>query len=76
AAHDTPPVCDAFSVLFFASVGMLFDPLILIQQPLAVLSTLAIILFGKALDAFFLLRLFCHSQRTALTIAASTDRVN
>ena len=71
AAHDTLPLRDAFAVLFFVSVGMLFDPLILIQQPLAVLATLAIILFGKSLAAFFLVRLFGHSQRTALTIAAS-----
>lgn len=54
AAHDTLPLRDAFAVLFFVSVGMLFDPLILIQQPLAVLATLAIILFGKSLAAFFL----------------------
>ncbi len=53
AAHDTLPLRDAFAVLFFVSVGMLFDPLILIQQPLAVLATLAIILFGKSLAAFF-----------------------
>ena len=65
----------AFAVLFFVSVGMLFDPLILIQQPLAVLATLAIILFGKSLAAFFLVRLFGHSQRTALTIAASLAQI-
>ena len=62
AAHDTLPLRDAFAVLFFVSVGMLFDPLILIQQPLAVLATLAIILFG-------------NSQRTALTIAASLAQI-
>lgn len=54
---------------------MLFDPLILIQQPLAVLATLAIILFGKSLAAFFPVRLFGHSQRTALTIAASPAQI-
>lgn len=53
AAHDTLPLRDAFAVLFFVSVGMLFDPLILIQQPLAVLGTLAIIIFGKSVAAFF-----------------------
>ncbi|MDU5502709.1 MAG: YbaL family putative K(+) efflux transporter [Enterobacter sp.] len=58
AAHDTLPLRDAFAVLFFVSVGMLFDPLILIQQPLAVLGTLAIIIFGKSLAAFFLVRMF------------------
>ncbi|VDZ80404.1 transport protein [Salmonella bongori] len=69
AAHDTLPLRDAFAVLFFVSVGMLFDPLVLIQQPLAVLATLAIIVFGKSVAAFFLVRLFGHSPRTALTIA-------
>lgn len=52
AAHDTLPLRDAFAVLFFVSVGMLFDPLVLIQQPLAVLATLAIIVFGKSIAAF------------------------
>lgn len=54
---------------------MLFDPLILIQQPLAVLATLAIILFGKSVAALLLVRLFGHSQRTALTIAASPAQI-
>ncbi|EOZ3048021.1 YbaL family putative K(+) efflux transporter [Enterobacter roggenkampii] len=75
AAHDTLPLRDAFAVLFFVSVGMLFDPLILIQQPLAVLGTLAIIIFGKSLAAFFLVRMFGHSPRTALTIAASLAQI-
>ena len=75
AAHDTLPLRDAFAVLFFVSVGMLFDPLILIQQPLAVLGTLAIIVFGKSVAAYFLVRLFGHSQRTALTIATSLAQI-
>ncbi|BBV67157.1 Kef family K(+) transporter [Klebsiella sp. STW0522-44] len=75
AAHDTLPLRDAFAVLFFVSVGMLFDPLILIEQPLAVLATLAIIIFGKSLAAFGLVRLFGHSQRTALTIATSLAQI-
>jgi CPA2 family monovalent cation:H+ antiporter-2 len=54
---------------------MLFDPLILIDQPLAVLGTLAIIIFGKSLVAFFLVRMFGHSPRTALTIAASLAQI-
>lgn len=62
-------------MLFFVSVGMLFDPLILIQQPLAVLGTLAIIIFGKSLAAFFLVRMFGHSPRTALTIASSLAQI-
>lgn len=75
AASDTLPLRDAFAVLFFVSVGMLFDPKILLQHPLAVLSTLLIILFGKSVAAFFLVRLFGHSKRTALTIAASLAQI-
>ncbi|MFH2399888.1 YbaL family putative K(+) efflux transporter [Klebsiella michiganensis] len=72
AAHDTLPLRDAFAVLFFVSVGMLFDPMILIDQPLA---TLVIIIFGKSAAAFFLVRMFGHSPRTALTIAASLAQI-
>jgi predicted Kef-type K+ transport protein len=61
--HDTLPLRDAFAVLFFVSVGMLFDPMVLIQQPLAVLGTLAIIIFGKSVAAFFLVR--CSATRRA-----------
>ncbi|ELZ8932958.1 Kef family K(+) transporter [Cronobacter dublinensis] len=75
AAHDTLPLRDAFAVLFFVSVGMLFDPMILVQQPLAVLGTLLIILFGKSLAAFILVKLFGHSRRTALTIAVSLAQI-
>ncbi len=74
AAHDTLPL-RAFAVLFFVSVGMLFDPMVLVQQPLAVLATLAIIIFGKSAAAFFLVRMFGHSPRTALTIAASLAQI-
>lgn len=74
AAHDTL-LRDAFAVLFFVSVGMLFDPMVLVQQPLAVLATLAIIIFGKSAAAFFLVRMFGHSPRTALTIAASLAQI-
>ncbi|EHD22681.1 MULTISPECIES: YbaL family putative K(+) efflux transporter [Brenneria] len=75
AAHDTLPLRDAFAVLFFVSVGMLFDPMILINDPLAVLVTLAIIVFGKSAAAFLLVRLFGHSKRTALTISASLAQI-
>ncbi|MFS2225206.1 YbaL family putative K(+) efflux transporter [Pantoea sp. B65] len=75
AAHDTLPLRDAFAVLFFVSVGMLFDPMILIQQPLAVLGALAIIVLGKSLIAYLLVTLFGHSRRTALTISASLAQI-
>lgn len=75
AAHDTLPLRDAFAVLFFVSVGMLFDPMILINEPMAVAITLAIIVFGKSAAAFVLVRLFGHSKRTALTISASLAQI-
>lgn len=75
AAHDTLPLRDAFAVLFFVSVGMLFDPLILLREPLAVLATLAIILFGKSAAAFVLVKMFRRSTRTALTISVSLAQI-
>ena len=75
AAHDTLPLRDAFAVLFFVSVGMLFDPMILLNEPLAVLGVLAIIVLGKSLVALLLVRLFGHSRRTALTISVSLAQI-
>ncbi|MEW7864461.1 YbaL family putative K(+) efflux transporter [Aeromonas diversa] len=75
AASDTLPLQDAFAVLFFVSVGMLFDPAILLREPLAVLATVFIILFGKSVAAFAIVRLFGHSRQTALTISASLAQV-
>lgn len=75
AAHDTLPLRDAFAVLFFVSVGMLFDPTILLREPLIVLTTLAIILLGKSAAAFALVRLFGLSQCTSLTIAVSLAQI-
>ncbi|MFU2318584.1 YbaL family putative K(+) efflux transporter [Rahnella sp. PCH160] len=75
AAHDTLPLRDAFAVLFFVSVGMLFDPMILVREPLTVLATLAIIVFGKSIAAFFLVKMFGHSRRTALTISVSLAQI-
>ncbi|MEQ9720489.1 YbaL family putative K(+) efflux transporter [Yersinia alsatica] len=75
AAQDTLPLRDAFAVLFFVSVGMLFDPMILVHEPLAVVASLAIIIFGKSAAAFILVRLFGHSKRTALTISVSLAQI-
>lgn len=75
AAHDTLPLRDAFAVLFFVSVGMLFDPMILVREPLTVLATLAIIVLGKSVAAFFLVKMFGHSRRTALTISVSLAQI-
>ncbi|WP_446469813.1 YbaL family putative K(+) efflux transporter [Xenorhabdus stockiae] len=75
AAQDTLPLRDAFAVLFFVSVGMLFDPIILLQQPIAILGTLTIIIIGKSVAALLLVRLFGHSRRTALTISVSLAQI-
>lgn len=75
AAQDTLPLRDAFAVLFFVSVGMLFDPMVLIQQPLGILAVLAIIIIGKSAAALVLVRMFGHSRRTALTISVSLAQI-
>ena len=75
AAEESLPLRDAFAVLFFVSVGMLFDPGILIRQPWMVAATLFIILFGKSLAAFLIVRAFGHPSRTAFTIAASLAQI-
>lgn len=75
AASDTLPMRDAFAVLFFVSVGMLFDPHILIEQPLPVIATFIIITLGKSAAAFLIVRLFGHPKSTAFTIAASLAQI-
>ncbi|HAB23586.1 MAG: YbaL family putative K(+) efflux transporter [Pantoea sp.] len=75
AAHDTLPLRDAFAVLFFVSVGMLFDPMILVEQPLAVLGALVIVVLGKSAAAWLLVTLLGHSRRTALTISVSLAQI-
>ena len=75
AAADMLPLQDAFGVLFFVSVGMLFDPAVLLHWPGRVAATLAIIVLGKALTAFIIVRLYRHPARTALVIAASLAQI-
>ena len=75
AANETLPLRDAFAVLFFVSVGMLFDPYILIEQPLAVLATVFIIVIGKSLAAFGIVLAFRRPVGTALTISASLAQI-
>jgi CPA2 family monovalent cation:H+ antiporter-2 len=75
AAQETLPLRDAFAVLFFVSVGMLVDPSILIRDPLPLLVTVLIIMVGKSLAAFAIVRLFGHPTRTALTISASLAQI-
>ena len=75
AANESLPLRDAFSVLFFVSVGMLFDPQMLIREPLRVLVVVAIIVFGKSLAAFLLVLAFRYPAHTALTVAASLAQI-
>ncbi|MFN4209324.1 MAG: cation:proton antiporter, partial [Devosia sp.] len=75
AAQETLPLRDAFAVLFFVSVGMLFDPSIIITNPLPVLATVFIIIIGKSLAAFAIVLLFKRPVATALTISASLAQI-
>ncbi|HEY8356915.1 MAG TPA: YbaL family putative K(+) efflux transporter [Ramlibacter sp.] len=75
AAEETLPLRDAFAVLFFVSVGMLFDPRILVDQPLRVLAVVAIIVFGKSIAAAVLVLLLRYPLHTALTVSASLAQI-
>jgi CPA2 family monovalent cation:H+ antiporter-2 len=75
AAEESLPLRDAFSVLFFVSVGMLFDPQVLISEPIHVIVVVAIIVFGKSLAAFFLVLLFRYPLNTALTVSAGLAQI-
>ena len=75
AAEESLPLRDAFSVLFFVAVGMLFDPKVLIEQPWQVLGVLAIIMLGKSLAAFALVIAFRYPLNTALTVSASLAQI-
>jgi CPA2 family monovalent cation:H+ antiporter-2 len=75
AAEESLPLRDAFSVLFFVSVGMLFDPDILLQQPLQLLIVVSMIIFGKSLAAFLLVLAFRYPLNTAITVSASLAQI-
>ncbi|WP_426958829.1 YbaL family putative K(+) efflux transporter [Muricoccus radiodurans] len=75
AAEEALPLRDAFAVLFFVSVGMLFNPGILVQAPLAVLAVLGIILIGKTAVAYGLLRALGQDRHTSFSIAASLAQI-
>ena len=75
AAEQSLPFRDAFAVLFFVAAGMLFDPMILVRQPLPVLATLAIIVVGKSVAALAIVRAFGRSLETGLTIAVSLAQI-
>jgi CPA2 family monovalent cation:H+ antiporter-2 len=75
AATESLPLRDAFAVLFFVSVGMLFNPGIVIEAPLALLATVLIIIVGKSIAAYLVVRLFGLPSPTALTISASLAQI-
>ncbi|EIK44294.1 transporter, monovalent cation:proton antiporter-2 (CPA2) family [Cellvibrio sp. BR] len=75
AADDSLPLRDAFAVLFFVSVGMLFDPHILLDEPLKVLAVVAIIMFGKTIAAVALVLVFRYPLNTALIVGASLAQI-
>ncbi|MFO7276835.1 MAG: YbaL family putative K(+) efflux transporter [Pseudomonadota bacterium] len=75
AGADSLPLQDAFAVLFFVSVGMLFDPSIVLREPLAVLAVIAIIMVGKSVAAFLIVLAFRYPVSTALTVSASLAQI-
>jgi monovalent cation:H+ antiporter-2, CPA2 family len=75
AGEETLPLRDAFAVLFFVSVGMLFDPGIIWTQPIPLIATVLIIILGKSIAAFIIMRAFGHPTQTALTVSASLAQI-
>jgi CPA2 family monovalent cation:H+ antiporter-2 len=75
AADESLPLREAFSVLFFVSVGMLFDPTMLMREPVRVLVVIAIIVVGKTVAAFLLVLAFRYPLNTALTVSASLAQI-
>jgi len=75
AAEESLPLRDAFAVLFFVSVGMLFDPMTLLRNPLPVIATVVIVVLGKSVAAFLIVIAFRHPVATALTISASLAQI-
>ena len=75
AAEESLPLRDAFAVLFFVSVGMLFNPAILLRNPFSLTATLLVILVCNPIAAYLIVRLFRHPVATALTIGASLAQI-
>lgn len=75
AAVDLQPLQDAFGVLFFVAVGMLFDPMILVRHPLQVLTVVAIIVIGKSLAAFGIVLALRRPLSTALIVSAALAQI-
>jgi monovalent cation:H+ antiporter-2, CPA2 family len=75
ATEEALPLRDAFAVLFFVSVGMLLNPAVFVDQPFALLATLGIIVVGKSIAAWAIVRAFGRPNETALTVAASLAQI-
>lgn len=75
AAEKALPLQDAFAVLFFVAVGMLFDPAVLVDAPMKVLAVVAIILLGKALASFLIVLLFRYPLKTGLVVSAGLAQI-
>eukprot|EP01034_Spumella_vulgaris_P025744 gene25744-32233_t len=75
AAEESLPLRDAFAVLFFVSVGMLFEPSIVTEQPLKLLAVVAIVVFGKSIVAYALVVLLRYPMRTAQLVSASLAQI-
>ena len=75
AEEETLPLREIFAILFFVSVGMLFDPRILVEEPLHILAVVAIIMVGKTLAAMALVLFFRYPINTALTVGASLAQI-
>ncbi|MCC8947210.1 Kef family K(+) transporter [Bradyrhizobium sp. Arg62] len=75
AAQETLPLRDAFAVLFFVSVGMLFDPMSVVREPWPFVATLFVIVVGKSIAALLIVVLFRHPMATALMISASLAQI-
>ena len=75
AAKETLPLRDAFAVLFFVSIGMLFNPSILTQKPFLVLATVMIIIFGKSIAAYLIVVSFKYPRFTAFTVSVSLAQI-
>jgi CPA2 family monovalent cation:H+ antiporter-2 len=75
AAEESLPLQHAFAVIFFVSVGMLFDPTILVRHPFHVLSVLLVVLIGKSIVAFAIVQLMGYPVGTALTVSASLAQI-
>ena len=75
AAEESLPLRDAFSVLFFVSVGMLFDPMVIVESPFKVLAVVAVIIFGKSIAAMLLVLALRYPLNTAITVSASLAQI-